>query len=511
VSQHTLSPFERRQSFFSREASVSQAPGTGTPRSSVQIDFSEEENSILALKNLKQVCEMNNASLIRLGLDYLMDKLASLTSSNATDDYPAWTVEIVTLVLTWLPIQHRYLCVSASLEDLDARNKRYQDKSISTPKQQLILTILEGILTTGESLIGLNVMDVLNLLIDKIAIQISLRPTTKIDVIQKLVNCIVGLAGHVYYTDQIRDMCSAIMEWSRPLFGSLNPVSGRDSPATEGEEDVQDVKIAAIWSLRILKGVLGRGGGSVGLEEVWRGTEGGLAGREGEVRMAYVDALITHIRSEEMGEEDPDGAALGRFLTMIHVPVYSALKVTEASASDYWAVWVLLVVLLKRFEVKEVIKVLPMKWRLLDVAKEKCSRERTACIEAIFLGFLAIVSDSFNIPDLQDTVSKVSPPKHWVNYKEIEIRKTLDEWPPFIDPATNPAKITLHDVSSTSLVLPSPTESPRPLPADLQRAVLVNTLAFCNAFPENLREHLLVQWSEETAMPDRTTPTEIFS
>jgi len=129
---------------------------------------------------------MNNASLIRLGLDYLMDKLASLTSSNATDDYPAWAVELVTLVLTWLPIQHRYLCVSASLEDLDAGNKRYQDKAISTPKQQLILTILEGILTTGESLIGLNVMDVLNLLIDKIAIQISLHPTTKIDVIQKL-------------------------------------------------------------------------------------------------------------------------------------------------------------------------------------------------------------------------------------------------------------------------------------------------------------------------------------
>jgi len=356
---------------------------------------------------------MNNASLIRLGLDYLMDKLASLTSSNATDDYPAWTVELVTLVLTWLPIQHRYLCVSASLEDLDgAGAKRYQDKAISTPKQQLILTILEGILTTGESLIGLNVMDVLNLLIDKIAIQISLRPTTKIDVIQKLVNCIVGLAGHVYYTDQIRDMCTSIMEWSRPLLRSLKPtVSGKDSPATEGEEDVQDVKIAAIWSLRILKAVLAKGGGSVGLEEVWQGTEGGLAGRDGEVRMAYVDALTTHIRAEDKvvgGEaEAPDIAGLARFLSMIHVPVYVTLKATDANASDYWAVWVLLLVLLRRFEVKEVIKVLPMKWRLLDVTRDKCSRERIACVEAIFLGFLAIVSDTFKISDLEAAVSKV--------------------------------------------------------------------------------------------------------
>ena len=335
-----------------------------------------------------------------------MDKLASLTSSNATDDYPAWAVELVTLVLQWLPIQHRYLCVSASLEDLDSGSKRYQDKAISTPKQELILTILEGILTTGESLIGLNVMDVLNLLIDKIAIQISLHPTTKIDVIQKLVNCVVGLAGHVYYTDQIRDMCSSIMEWSRPLLRSLNPVSGKDSPATEGDEDVQDVKLAAIWSLRTLKGVLAKRGGSVGLDEVWLGTEGGLAGREGEVRIAYVDALTTHIRSEEKGQDDADVPALGRFLTFIQVPVYTALKAMDASATDYWAVWVLLVVLFKRFEVKEVIKLLPMKWRLLDVCKETCTPERRACVEAIFLGFLAILLHSFKVSDLQTIVSK---------------------------------------------------------------------------------------------------------
>jgi hypothetical protein len=31
-------------------------------------------------------------------------------------------------------------------------------------------------------------------------------------------------------------------------------------------------------------------------------------------------------------------------------------------------------------------------------------------------------------------------------------------------------------------------------------------LAFSDAFPETLREQLLVQWSEETSMPDRTYP-----
>ena len=80
----------------------------------------------------------------------------------------------------------------------------------------------------------------------------------------------------------------------------------------------------------------------------------------------------------------------------------------------------------------------------------------------------------------------------------------MDEWPLFIDPGTNPDKITLHDISLTSLVLPPTTESPRPLPADLQRTVLLNTLAFYGVFPENVREHLLIHWSEETTMPERT-------
>src|SRR5271154_3616110 len=117
MSEKVLTPRERRQSFFARETTVTQS---GTPRSSLQIDYTEEENSILALKNLKQVCEMNSASLIRIGLDSLMDEFASISSSNATEDYPSWAIELVTIVLTWLPIQHRYLTVSASLEDLDS-------------------------------------------------------------------------------------------------------------------------------------------------------------------------------------------------------------------------------------------------------------------------------------------------------------------------------------------------------------------------------------------------------
>src|SRR5579859_4088908 len=247
MSSPMPSPRERRQSFFTREVMNTQSVvQSGSPRSSMQLDYTEQENSLIALKNLRQFCEMNNASLIRIGLDCIMDELATLDSCNATEDYPSWAVELVTLLTTWLPIQHRYLTVLACLEDLGP-SKSNSDRSISTPKKELILTILEGILTTGESLIGLNVIDVLNTLIEQIAVQLTVRPNTTTDVVQKLVNCIVGLAGHIYYSDQILDICSAIMDWSLPLFQALQNRSGKITPALEGLEqadDVLDVKVA---------------------------------------------------------------------------------------------------------------------------------------------------------------------------------------------------------------------------------------------------------------------------
>jgi hypothetical protein len=63
--------------------------------------------------------------------------------------------------------------------------------------------------------------------------------------------------------------------------------------------------------------------------------------------------------------------------------------------------------LLKRFGVKEVVKALPMMFRLVDVVAERASTERRACVEGIFLTFLAAVADAFDIPVLKASVSKV--------------------------------------------------------------------------------------------------------
>ena len=253
--------------------------------------------------------------------------------------------------------------------------------------------------------------------------QLTARPTTTTDVVQKLVNCVVGLAGHIYYTDQIRDMSTAIMDSACPLFASLSPISGKESPANEGDDGF-DVKSASIWSLRMIKGVLSQGGGSVTLEEVWAGSEGALAGRESDVRMEYVDALTTHVRSEATGEEEQnDGRSLARFLNMIHVPIFNALKRGDAMPQDYWSIWVLVLVLFGAFRAMEAAKLLPVLWRMLETVSPTATPERQACMEAIFLGFLAVVADAFAIPDLKSAVSAV---KYFSIWLRVGNRSTKD-------------------------------------------------------------------------------------
>ena len=255
-------------------------------------------------------------------------------------------------------------------------------------------------------MIGLSVIDLLNALIGQVVIQLSVQPTST-DVCQKLCNCISGLANHIYYTDQIRDICTVIIDWSRTFFSALVPASGKTSPSFEYEDVTLDVKLSAIWSLRILRDVLIPGTGSVGLEEVWMGTEGGLGGRECMVRIEYVSTLVTHLRSIGKDEEEEDVHSIQRFLTMIHVPIYNTLKLENAVAIDYWAIWVLLLALWERFNVKEVVKALPMMWQLQDSVVNELTPERRACVEGIALGLLSILSESFDLPNLKSAVNKV--------------------------------------------------------------------------------------------------------
>jgi hypothetical protein len=207
-------------------------------------------------------------------------------------------------------------------------------------------------------------------------------------------------------------MCSTILEWSGPLFHALEIRSGKETPGTDGDDEILSIKRATVWSLRVLKGILAKRGGSIHVEEIWIGTEGGLTGKDGEIRMEYVDALMTHLGSEwdeEDDEHERDSPSSGRFLTMIQIPIFKVITRGDASASDYWAIWVLLLSLLRKFEAKEVIKALPMLWRALEILTERLAAERQACVEGIFWGFLNIVSTMFNIPDLQNTLSKVLP------------------------------------------------------------------------------------------------------
>jgi hypothetical protein len=73
--------------------------------------------------------------------------------------------------------------------------------------------------------------------------------------------------------------------------------------------------------------------------------------------------------------------------------------------------------------------------------------------------------------------------------------------PIFVDVPDN---ISVTGISLTALALPIPTKPLSPLPIDLLQPSVVNILVSSGTFPTTIHEDLLVQWSKEAAMPQRT-------
>jgi hypothetical protein len=106
----------------------------------------------------------------------------------------------------------------------------------------------------------------------------------------------------------------------------------------------------------------------------------------------------------------------------VHVPIFKSLKRVDAAASDYWAIWVLLIALLKKFEMKEAIKALPMLFRLLDVSTEIATVERRACIEGVFVAFVFVIAEKFGVDSLRSAASKAHP----LRYSLISRKSSAD-------------------------------------------------------------------------------------
>ncbi|KAF7508915.1 hypothetical protein GJ744_008624 [Endocarpon pusillum] len=256
-------------------------------------------------------------------------------------------------------------------------------------------------------------------------------PPVRQELLVRLQRCIGDLATHIYYTDQIADMMAAILARLKPpLHPDLssiaaaieNPVGAANAIANS--VDLQEDALtdgffsfatARLNALRAVKNILlvanmrksvtgaaAEARSRVGVQ-VWEGTQWLLRDEDREVRVAYVDALLTWLQHETnrsdllLPQEGPrkpksvakkgrdengepklarravssasrkeNKTAKSNFLRLLHLAIYDNAIKSVQSDSDILLLHLLLTNLTEKLGVNAVRHGLPMMARLQD-------------------------------------------------------------------------------------------------------------------------------------------------
>ena len=312
--------------------------------------LAEEEIGVTAMQCLKNIFVVPNRPQIHAAtlavIKFIFERVDEGQSVLEPDNESGWATKLYGIIARWAPVQDRYVILVTTLDTL-----------VKTPMtdeklgQHTALAAMTGSLLRSDiNLIGLSVMDILLGLIKQMKNLFKLQvgggtPNGSVDVkangsdaedaelgkrrelLSMLEHCVGDLATHVYYTDQIPDMISAILIRLKPTRSASTTSTpqvengyGNGPGAGSSVADLNDsqasmetyfsYKMGRISALRVIKEILlvanprTKVSSHVGLArnrvpvQVWEGTQWLLRDPDGHVRKAYVDALVTWLDRE---------------------------------------------------------------------------------------------------------------------------------------------------------------------------------------------------------------------
>ena len=336
----------------------------------------EEEVGLLALKSLERIFVINNRTQIRLATASMLkficinvpQRPVQTARSSKSSRAGSWTTTLMEMVARWAPVQDRFIILVTAMETL-IRSPIAEE---NLGQQLALVTLVGWLLRSNINMIGLSVMDVLLGLIQHILLLLQLggkgsnvlphhQQTDAIDLFQdtkdvidqpsstssadkvgekeevipstnrqelltRLQRCIGDLATHIYYSDQISDILTAILLRLKPssMSGVSSDVEAIEHPQAAAQAISKSVNLqenpqtdeffsfatARVTALKAVKEVLivanirssVSGAVAVGRNRVsvkaWEGTQWLLADEDRRVRRAYVDALLAWLKLE---------------------------------------------------------------------------------------------------------------------------------------------------------------------------------------------------------------------
>ena len=441
----------------------------------------EAENEVraLAVRCLKHIFAAGTGSSrgqIRLATDLTLRYIASgnpptmtvAQTSPHSGKQGNWATSLIEAVAKWTPVQDRFIIVVTAMETL----VRSPIAESTLEKQLTLATMIDWLLSSSINLIGLSVMDVLlgfiqhTLLLLQLggrdsrvaphhqqtdgldlfcdasntfepergatqSVSESKASPTRQELLLRLQKCIGDLATHIYYTDQISDMMTAILARLKPSAQSdiastsaaiddpaaaaraiAKSASLQEDPSTDGFFSFATARVIALRAVKDIlvtanfrkstTGAAAEARSRVGVQ-VWEGTQWLLRDEDRDVRYAYVDALLTWLKLEtnktdlhlpkdgprkpkhakKPGAENEEAKSTKRaasgasrrenkptkstFLHLLHLAIYDNALETPETDSDILLLHLLLTYLIERLGVNAVRPGLPMIFRLQEV------------------------------------------------------------------------------------------------------------------------------------------------
>ena len=496
----------------------------------------EEEVRALALRCLKQIFSVgigNSRGQTRLSTALVLKFIASKNPPRTPlqgVQQGNWATSLFEAIARWTPVQDRFIIVLTAMETL----VRSPIVESVLDKQLVLATMIDWLLSSDINLIGLSVMDVLLGFVHHTLLLLQLggrdsklvphtqqgdtlgfyreakdmfdpssvlvdpargrRPNTtettpspvRQELLSRLQKCIASLSNHIYYTDQISDMMTAILARLKPSPSSEisttaqainNPSAAtrtiaeagslQEDPSTDSFFSFANARYAALKAVKeiLIRANNRRTASGASIEarsrvgvQVWDGTQWLLKDDDADVRMAYVDALLTWLRLETNKSDmlipragprkskstkkvaGPNGEvsvakrvlsgtsrkeskpARSPFLQLLHLAIYDSILDRANSEFDALLLYLLLTKLVERLGVNALRTGLPMVLKLQESGlngSSDLSSESKVHVASIVHGYLWTVAEKFEFEG-----NKVG---HEIN-AEISRRKRFSIW-----------------------------------------------------------------------------------
>jgi len=476
--------FRRRRMSIATVTTVDTADGNSAAavRTTADADkAAEDEIRVLAVRSLKQIFSVGTGSIrgqTRLAAAFTLRFIATKRAPQISKEIPnqgSWATSLLETIARWTPVQDRFIIVVTAMETL-VRSAIIES---ALDKQLILVTMVDWLLSSDINLIGLSVMDVLLGLIQhtlsllqlggrdakimphhqqtdtlglyheaketfdlstvlmepdrgRQMVAAEIRPSpVRQELLYRLQKCIASLANHIYYTDQITDMMTALLARLKPSVQSdirstaaaINNPLGTTKAIAESASLQEDSSLdgffsfvtARVTALKSVKDILltanhrrtatgtaAEARSRVGVQ-VWEATQWLLKDEDQKVRIAYVDALLTWLKLETNKNDlllPRDGSkktklkkaatekediklarravsnasrkeprpAKSTFLQLLHLAIYDHALDQAEEAVDIVTLYSLLTTLVDRLGVNAIRTGLPMIMRLQESA-----------------------------------------------------------------------------------------------------------------------------------------------